>query len=142
MPTLRTYHLFISHAWKYGSSYDLLINLLDNVRNFSYKNYSAPQDNPLQNLDSTAVVTEKDIEDAIDRKIRLASCILVISGMYYNNRRWMQYELESASKMGKPILAVKPWGNERVPSHVQKYAVEVVNWNGDSIVSAIRRNSL
>ena len=42
MPYLKTYNLFISHAWAYGESYNRLINLLNQAPYFSYKNYSAP----------------------------------------------------------------------------------------------------
>lgn len=142
MPSLRPYHIFISHAWKYGDNYDRLVALLDQAPYFSYLNYSAPIDHPLKNLDSTDVGTVLEIKSAIDRKIRASSCVLVISGMYYNNRRWMQYELESASQMGKPIIAVKPYGNSVVPLEVQRYADCSVNWSTDSIVSAIRRYSI
>lgn len=142
MPYLRPYHIFISHAWKYGADYDRLVRLLDGAINFSYCNYSAPKDRPLQNLDSTSVGTVIEIEAAIDRKIRPASCVLVISGMYYNNRHWMQYELDVAKSMRKPIIAIKPYGNSIMPQEIQRYADRVVNWSTDSIVSAIRMYSI
>jgi len=69
MPELKTYNLFISHAWKYGDEYDRLISLLDNAPNFKYRNYSAPSDKPLENLDKSPVNTSQKIKDAIHRKI-------------------------------------------------------------------------
>lgn len=42
MPELKTYDLFISHAWKYGDEYCNLIYLLDKAPCFSYRNYSPP----------------------------------------------------------------------------------------------------
>ncbi len=41
--------------------------------------------------------------------------------------------------IAKPIVAVRPWGNERMPEIVEKNADEIVGWNKDSIVDAIRR---
>lgn len=142
MPALKTYDLFISHAWKYGDDYDRLIDLLDNAPNFKYRNYSAPKDNPLVNPDGTPVKNKTQIKEAIERKINPVNCVLVISGMYYNNREWMQFELDYANKMYKPIIAIKPWGNTRMPTEVEEVADVVVNWNTDSIVSAIRDYSL
>ncbi|MBQ9165999.1 MAG: TIR domain-containing protein [Oscillospiraceae bacterium] len=142
MPELRPYHIFISHAWKYGDDYNRLVRLLDSAANFQYLNYSAPKDKPLHNLDTTSAGTVLEIRSAIDRKIRTCSCILVISGMYYNNRRWMQYELESAYQMGKSIIAIRPYGSSDVPLGVQRYADTIVGWNTDSIVAAIRKYSL
>lgn len=44
----KLHHIFISHAWKYGAEYDRLVNLLDSAVDFTYRNYSAPKDNPLK----------------------------------------------------------------------------------------------
>jgi len=142
MPELKPYHLFISHAWKYGDDYIHLNDLLEEAPNFKYYNYSAPKDNPLINLDGTSVTNKTQIKDAILRKIRPVNCVLVISGMYYNNREWMQYELDCAVAMGKPIIPIKPRGNVNMPTEVSSVATTTVNWYTDSIVSAIRTYSL
>lgn len=59
--------------------------------------------------------------------------------MYTSYREWMQYEIDESVRMGKPILGIRPWGNTMVPAYVSLYANEIVGWNTDSIVSAIRR---
>lgn len=138
MPTLFNYHIFISHAWRYGAEYERLVRLLDSAPYFSYFNYSAPEDKPLQNLDSTDVRTKSEIKSAIARKINCSSCVLVISGMYYTYREWMQYEIDYAYKNGTPIIAVIPWGSQVIPTAVKEKASKIVGWNTDSIVSAIR----
>lgn len=140
MPNLSPYHIFISHAWKYGAAYDNLESMLNNAPLFKYFNYSAPEDKPLHNLDATDVRTRREIEEAIDRKIRVSSCVLVISGMYYNHRKWMQYEIDAAQRMNKPIIAIRPRGAERMPGEVILAATEIVNWNTASIVDAIRKH--
>ncbi|MFB0920225.1 MAG: TIR domain-containing protein [Oscillospiraceae bacterium] len=141
MPKLFDYHVFISHAWKYGDEYDRLVRLLDNASNFAYYNYSAPAEKPLQNLNSTDVTTKNQIKAAIDRKISASSCVLVISGMYTAYREWMQYEIDSAKSMRKPIIAIRPWGSQVMPTVVSLAATEIVGWNTDSVISAIRRHS-
>ncbi len=133
------YNIFISHAWRYGDDYNRLIALLDKAIDFSYKNYSAPEHKPLQNLDSTDARTRKDIEEAITRKIRPCSCILVISGMYANYSYWMKYEIDDAYKQNKHIISIKPWGSERVPSYVQEKSNVIVGWNTSVIVEEIRK---
>ena len=142
MPTLRPYHIFISHAWKYGENYYQLEHMLNSASNFTYYNYSAPEDKPLHNLDSTDVETVRQIKSAIDRKISACSCILIISGMYYNHRRWMQYEIETAQRMNKPIIAIKPRGAQIMPQEIMQVADKIVNWYTDSIVAAIREFSI
>lgn len=142
MPYLKTYDLFISHAWKYGAEYERLVNLLDSADNFKFRNYSAPSDKPLQNLDNTDVTTKAQITSAIIRKISPVNAVIVISGMYANNREWMETEIKIAQDYNKPIIAVKPWGNTVTPYYVQQAADITVAWNTSSIVDAIRRYSL
>lgn len=142
MPALKTYDLFISHAWKYGDEYDRLVNLLSQAKYFHFRNYSAPKEKPLLNLDATDVTTKGQIAAAIDRKIRPVNCVLVISGMYAAYREWMDYEIDTALEMEKPIIGVKPWGAKRIPDKVFIAADEMVDWNTTSIVDAIRRLSI
>ena len=136
MPLLKTYDLFISHAWLYGEDYIHLVNLLDNAPNFSYRNYSAPKEKPLE---LSGNYSDQQIKDAIDRKIRPVNCVIILGGMYAK-RKWMQYELTSAKKYKKPIIVIRPRGQERMPLELQKYPS--ANWNTASIVSTIRENSL
>lgn len=142
MPTLKTYDLFISHAWKYGDDYDRLTKLLDSAPYFYYRNYSAPSHKPLQNLNATDAQTKSQIKSAIDRKIQHVNAVIIISGMYYTNRYWMQYELDCAIKYKKPIIALKPYGNSVVPADILSKANAVVNWSTDSIVTVIRQVSI
>lgn len=139
MVALRYYNIFISHAWKYGNDYDRLTNLLNNADNFNYKNYSAPSEKPLLNLNSTDVSTQSQIKEAIDRKIQNVNIVIVIAGMYANNSNWMDYEIQSAQKYHKPIIAIKPYGNQKTPIYLQLISKETVNWNTQSIVSSIKR---
>ncbi|MFR3289642.1 MAG: TIR domain-containing protein [Lachnospiraceae bacterium] len=141
MPTLFEYHIFISHAWRYGDEYNNLIRLLDSAPNFKYKNYSSPQDRPLQNLNATDANTKSEIKAAIARKLKPCSCVLVISGMYVAYREWMQYEIDLARIMNKPIIAISPRGNTLMPQAVSSVSRTIVNWNTSSIVSAIRKYS-
>lgn len=135
MPSLHAYKIFISHAWKYGESYNRILEMLDGAANISYINYSAPEDKPL-NIDDSARVHE--VKEAITNKIRPVECVVVLSGMYTAYSKWMQYEIDEAVRLGKYIVGVRPWGSSIVPKCVADVADEIVGWNTDSIVSAIR----
>lgn len=138
MPTLYPYRIFISHAWKYGAEYARLVQLLDSAKYFSYYNYSAPKERPLELSSPSATTSE--IKRAITNKIRNAQVVLVLGGMYASYHEWMKYEVDEAFRMGKPLIVIKPWGQEYVPQYLRDCATEVVGWNTDSIVGAIRRN--
>ena len=137
MPNLYDYRIFISHAWKYGDEYMRLVQLLDQAPNFSYYNYSAPKERPLELTSGRA--SKSEIQRAISNKIGKAQIELVLGGMYADYHDWMQYEVDEAKRMGKPILLIKPWGQTMIPRYLQDVADDIVGWNTDSIVSAIRR---
>ena len=133
---MRTYNLFISHAWDYNSDYYNLINLLDNYPYFSYKNYSVLEHDALDTK------TNKELEEALNRQIAPTSVVLIIAGMYYNHRKWIQKEIDIAKAKGKPIIVIRPRGAERMPSELISDEYIRVNWNSTSIVKAIKDNSL
>lgn len=136
MPTLKTYDLFISHAWTYSDEYHRLVGMLNEAPYFYWRNYSVPDHDALPARTTAALLA------GLDRQIRPVNVALILSGMYVNHREWLQAEIELAQAHRKPIIGVVPWGAERVPALVQDAAATMVRWNADSIVSAIRAHSL
>ncbi|HZK61317.1 MAG TPA: TIR domain-containing protein, partial [Anaerovoracaceae bacterium] len=102
-------HVFIPHAWDYEEKYEKILDLLDGVEDFEYKDYSVPKDDPLE-TNST-----KELEEALERQIKAASVVIVPAGMYASHREWIQKEIQIAKKLGKPIVAVRPWGSNKMP---------------------------
>ena len=47
MPRLKTYDLFICHAWRYDGDYYRLVNLLEAAPLFKWQNHSVPWQDPL-----------------------------------------------------------------------------------------------
>ena len=133
---LKIYNLFISHAWDYNSDYYNLVDLLSNYPYFNFKNYSVPQHDALNTK------TNWELEEALNRQIAPTSVVLIIAGMYYNNRKWIRKEKEIAKAKGKPIIVIRPRGAERMPSELISDDYIRVNWNSSSIVQAIRENSI
>ena len=127
------YNLFISHSWTYRDEYAKLINILNGVSGFTYRNYSIPKDDPIHNAPY-----DFQLKAAIRNQMQHASCVLVLAGVYSTYSRWIKIELELAREMGKKIIAIEPWGAERTSWIVKVYADEIVKWQGSSIVKAIR----
>ena len=127
------YNLFISHSWTYSDQYLKLLNLLNGVSGFTYRNYSVPKDDPIHNAPH-----DHQLKAAIRNQMQHASCVLVLAGVYSTYSRWIKIELELAREMGKKIIAIEPWGSERTSWIVKVYADEIVKWQGSSIVKAIR----
>ena len=136
MPALKNYRLFISHAWAYDDDYHRLQNFLRNAPSFKWSNYSVPQHDPLDANNTRRLAV------ALDNQIRPVNVVLIISGMYVNHREWIQYEIDVAKGYNKPIIGIRPWAAQRIPTAVQSAAIEMVGWNTNSIVSAIRKHAL
>ena len=138
MPALKTYDLFLSHMWRKteNSEYYRLENLLKEANNFTWRNYSVPEHDPL------GTKTDKELREALERQIRPINCFIIVAGMYVNYRKWIQEEIDIAKSYNKPIIGVIPWGQERTPVEVQNAAKEMVAWQTSSIVAAIRKWSL
>ena len=128
-----TYNLFISHSWTYGDAYDRLVDMLNAKTYFSYKNYSVPKYDPINNVSN-----DNQLKEAIRRQMQPASCILILAGVYSTYSKWINIEIELAQSMGKKIIAIEPWGAERTSSKVNSAAHSIVRWNTDSIINAIR----
>lgn len=128
-----TYNIFISHSWTYSDAYQKLVNLLDSKTYFTYRNYSVPKNDPIHNARY-----DYQLKEAIRRQMQPASCVLILAGVYATYSKWINIEIELAKSMGKKIIAIEPWGSERTSLTVKRAADEIVGWNTDSIVSAIR----
>ena len=133
MPRLRRYRIFISHAWRYNADYYKLINRLDMTPNFLYANYSVPEHDPVDANNNSKLAEE------LRQQIRPVKVVIILGGMYVAYSNWIQFEINFAQDLGKPVLGVRPWGTQRMPQAVQNAANEVVGWNTPTIVDAIRR---
>lgn len=131
------YNLFISHSWTYSDAYERLLGLLKPKSRFHFKNYSVPRDNPIHNANSAAA-----LRVAIKSQMQSASVVLILAGVYATYSKWINEEIRLAKEgfpYAKSIVAIEPWGSERTSSIVKQNADEIVKWNTDSIVNAIRR---
>jgi hypothetical protein len=133
MPALTTYRIFISHAWDYNEDYYRLIKYLDAAPNFQYANYSVPEHDP--------VAGGGQLAENIRDQIRPVQVVLILAGMYAAHSDWIQFEIEFAQGLAKPMVGIRPWGADRIPQVVQESVDEMVGWNTDSIVDAIRRHA-
>ncbi|HER34545.1 MAG TPA: TIR domain-containing protein [Halothiobacillaceae bacterium] len=133
MPSLFDHRLFISHSWRHGEKYQRILNFLDSARNFQYRNLSVPVDRRFPSM------TQTELREELRQQIRPAQVVVILGGMYVSHSNWIQFEIDFARSLMKPILGIRPWGAQRMPAAVNNAANIVVGWNTDSIVNAIRQ---
>lgn len=135
---MKTYNIFISHAWRYSEHYNKVVQWLDEAEaegKFKWRNYSVPEHDPL--IDPDTEVGKKQLKEALRQQIKPASIVIILSGMYAAHSEWIDFEIDTAVEYDKYIIGVKPWGQERVPKKVSDNADVMVGWNKNSIVNAI-----
>lgn len=122
--------IFISHSWKNDADYWSLIKKFKNYE-FEFYNHSIEEDNRV------GAYTNKQIEKGIENKMRGCSKVLVLGGNYAN-RYWIKKEIEIASRMGKEIIAIRPWGKSYIPKKLYKNANRVIGFNSKTIIENLK----
>ena len=110
--------------------------LLNSRPYFSFKNYSVPRDDPIHNAR-----TVNALRRAIRQQMAPCSVVLILAGVYATYSKWIDEEIALARNgfgVPKPIVAIRPRGNLRISNTVKRAANQVVGWNKNSIVAAIR----
>lgn len=136
MPYLKNYRLLVSHSWTYSSQYDTIVSWLNSTSYFQWSNHSISCNNP---LDTT---TKSELKQKLTNKISGCHAIIAVSGMYASYSEWIDYEIDEAIRMGKPIIGIRPWGSERTPSKISQNSTVMVGWNSSSLVTAVRNYAL
>ena len=128
----KVYTIFISHSWAYVEDLRSLKKLLESRGYFNVQFEEATPDVPI-NSDNASYIRQR-----LRQKISNSNIVLGIAGIYASHSEWMQWELNKAIELGVPIVGVVPRGAERISTVVSTRAKEVVRWNTESIVEAIR----
>ena len=132
---MRNYRIFISHSWKYDE-HERILKFLDETEDFSYSDYSIPQDKAISGLN------DHDLSDKIRCHIKPSQIILIPAGMEITYSRYIQFELKVALEMGKPIIGIIPYRRTRKPKILTNFAIDNIYWNRKSIVEAIQEYAL
>lgn len=112
-----------------------MVQLLNNRPYFDWSNYSVPE------TKAFGLMSDTRMKNELRDQIRPVHCVIIIGGMWTSYSGWIQFEMDFARSIGKPILGVRPRSAKVMPTAVADIANKVVNWNADSIVAGIREIS-
>lgn len=132
----KQYNIFISHSWNYDGHYQKIVEMLKK-EGLDFKDYSVPKDDPLHTNG-----TDKELYEAIKRKISPCSVVIIMAGVYSSYSKWIDKEIKISKEeftSAKKIIAVEPWASIKTSKKVKDNADEIVKWQAKSIVNAIKK---
>lgn len=137
MESIKVFDLFISHAWFCGLEYNVTVNMLNNVSNFYWRNYSFPEYDTV--IDPNSSAGKRRLIEELDGQIKHVDFAIILTDLYPMYKEWIEKEVEIANHYHKPIIMVKPSGDEPIPTSLSIHANEVVSGDANSIISAIKK---
>lgn len=137
---MREYNLFISHSWAYSDAYEKLVTMLKEASFFNFNNYSVPMDKSL--VIYNKAYYEAELRNKIKNKMKHCNVVLILAGVYASYSESINMEISIANELGKPIIAIEPWGSEKTSQVVKMSAKSIVKWNSSSIVNAVKELTL
>lgn len=129
----RMINIFVSHSWDHLNDLRNLRNLLNNR---GYFNVEFLEVTPDVAFNSNNIYY---LHMKVGELIAKADIIIGLAGVYASHSDWMQWEMDKAKSLGKPILGVIPWGQTNISNEVAKRADDMCRWNTESIVEKVRK---
>jgi len=126
------HNVFISHRHEDDAHVADFKEMLDG-KGVQIRDASITSDNPNEARDPDYIKTQ-----ILAPGIRWAGKIVVLITPDTKNHDWVDWEVEYANKLDKPIIGVWAPGSAgcEVPEPLEKYADAIVGWNSDSILDA------
>jgi hypothetical protein len=64
--------------------------------------------------------------------------IILLAGLYNDNKDTFEDLLKASDKYDIPIILVRPYGLEEVPEILEERAATIVGWNANCILDSIK----
>lgn len=64
--------------------------------------------------------------------------IILLAGLYPDNKETFNELIEASEKYNIPIVLVRPYGLEEIPEELEEKASTIVGWNANCIIDSIK----
>ncbi len=102
--------IFVSHSYKDADLYHQLIHELRKRPHFKFQNVSVPD---------ITLIQKEDARPHIRQRIKKSDVMLIFTRPIASKSPMIRYEIDTAKKLGKPIIAIKPAGDRNVSQVVR-----------------------
>ncbi len=136
-------NVFVSHHHKDDASVDGLSDMVSG-NGYKFRNSSIRVKPENQQRLDRKKVSDSTIKRLLRMKMRWASQVIVIIGKETHQRDWVNWEIDAARKLGKPVIGVYENGLKdevKLPESLEKYGASVVGWRSGSVINALEGKS-
>lgn len=125
--------IFVVHAFSEHPDYLRVFEYLESRPNFYYHNCSNPAPRP-------GGGGSESLQEELRRQIQLAEIVILPVTLFGTNPVLVTFEVDAAKGLGKPVLAIKSFGETvAIKKSLLDKADDVVDWNARTISEAIKR---
>lgn len=117
----KIYNLIISNGTDMTGEYRQFVEKLFSKVDFLWK----------ESISGNYSIASEEFYKKIDR-------IILLAGLYKNNKETFEALLDASEKYDIPIVLVRPYGLEEVPEILEEKAATIVGWNANCIIDAIK----
>ena len=137
MEQLKSYDIFITHAWRFHDDWTKFSELMDNTSGIVWRNFSLPWHDPAMNANTE--VGGRFIRDFLESQIIPVHGVVLLTGVYAINsaRRWFDMEVEMARKHNKPLIGIPAIGEKLVPDEVSRLCDACCEWDAMQLLATI-----
>jgi hypothetical protein len=126
--------VFVGHGFETNEDYMRVFEYLESSHNFYYVNCSSPE--------TRGSFDREALREELRRQIALAEVVIIPSSLYRTHRDWIDFELNCAKGMEKPVVVLESFGvKEKLPVQLEALADETIEWNERTLVDAIKRQA-
>lgn len=139
MEKLKSYDIFLTHAWRFHDDWTKFSELMDNTPGIVWRNFSLPWHDPAMNANTE--VGGRFIRDFLESQIIPVHGVVLLTGVYAINsaRRWFDMEVEMARKHNKPLIGIPAIGEKIVPDEVSNLCDACCEWDATQLLATIDR---
>lgn len=133
----RAPHIYISHSWSTGDSYDKLQRILRSAPECNGRLLCLPKDDPIH-----ATGADYELRGEMRKLMTQAQILIVQVGAYDKLKRWVDEEIDLARggfTHRRPVLAIVPFGHEALAAALEQRVDVLVPWSASEIVAATAR---
>lgn len=126
--------LFVTHAWGDNEDYLRVFEFLESARNFYYRNCSAVDRKPSEDIEAQ--------REVLRTQIRPAEVVIATAALLQTHSSLLVFQMTFAQASHKPVLLLPPFGiQSEIPKGVRNLANETVAWDERALVDAIRHTA-